>query len=65
MIDKNNNTPRSQNETSHSNMSSLPNTKEETAVNNVDWKEWLALNGSKLLLFARQQTRSQDRKSVV
>lgn len=24
-----------------------------------DWKDWLALNGPKLLLFARQQTRSQ------
>lgn len=25
-----------------------------------DWREWLALNGPKMLLFARQQTRSQQ-----
>lgn len=60
MKDKTEDTSRSLTETSHNaTMSSMPQTI-ESQLNSVDWKEWLALNGSKLLLFARQQTRSQS-----
>lgn len=60
MKDKTEDTSRSLTETSHNaTMSSMPQTV-ESQLNAVDWKEWLALNGSKLLLFARQQTRSQS-----
>lgn len=59
MKDKIANKTRSLSEKSHSPMSSMPQTITDPA-SEIDWKDWLALNGSKLLLFARQQTRSQS-----
>ncbi len=53
-------TSRSPDEKSHSTMHGVSETIPASPSSKIDWKDWLALNGGKLLLFARQQTRSQQ-----